>query len=132
MTGAVELRKLCSRLCVNRVTIVTDNDSAKVRFARGVSGKTFACTRFRPGIDGAQKLADDLGLMYRIVTPPKKDLRDWVMDGCTARTFRTVAELQPWRMPRSASRGFDSHTAGRAGAEAAEARAANLRPEARR
>lgn len=99
MTGAAELKDLCVRLRVNRVTIVTDNDNAKVRITPGAPGLPPTRTRYRPGLDGAMKLAHDLGRMYRIVTPPKKDLRDWVHAGCTGRMFNMVAELQKWRMP---------------------------------
>lgn len=99
MTGAPELKDLCARLRVNRVTIVTDNDNAKVRITPGGPGMPPTRTRFRPGIDGALKLAKDLGRMYRIVTPPKKDLRDWVKAGCTAKMFKMVAELQKWKVP---------------------------------
>jgi len=99
LTGAPELRDLCARLRVNRVTIVTDNDNAKVRITPGGPGMPPVRTRFRPGIDGAMKLAKDLGRMYRIVTPPKNDLRDWVKAGCTAKMFKMVAELQKWKVP---------------------------------
>ena len=100
MTGAPELKELCARLRVNRVTIVTDNDNAKVRITHGAPGIPPSRTLFRPGIEGAEKLAKDLGRMYRIVTPPKKDLRDWVKAGCTGRMFKMVANLQKWRLPK--------------------------------
>lgn len=98
-TGGAYLKELCARLKVNRVTIVTDNDNAKIRITAGAPGQPPVRTRFRPGIEGAMKLAKELGRMYRIVTPPKKDLRDWVKAGCTAETFKTVADLQTWKLP---------------------------------
>ena len=88
-TGAEHLRKLCSRLNVGRVTIVTDNDNYKLR----PDG-----TPWRPGIEGAQRLAQQLGRLYRIITPPKKDLREWYYANLSAETFWTVANLQPWRL----------------------------------
>ena len=88
-TGADMLRDLCSRLKVGRVTIVTDNDPYKLR----PDG-----TPWRPGIEGAQKLAQKLGRTFRIVTPPKKDLREWYYAGLTAQTFWQVADLQQWRV----------------------------------
>lgn len=99
MTGAAELKDLCARLRVDRITIVTDNDTAKVRIVPGTNGAPPSRVYYRPGIDGAEKLARDLGRAFRIVTPPKKDLRDWVRDGCTAETFKLVADLQKWRLP---------------------------------
>lgn len=91
-TGAEMLRDLCSRLQVGRLTIVTDNDPYKWR----PDG-----TAWRPGQEGAQALARKLGRTYRIVTPPKKDLRDWLYAGLTAETFWMVADLQPWRRAQS-------------------------------
>lgn len=88
-TGAEHIKQLCSRLTVGRVTIVTDNDEYKCR----PDG-----TPWRPGVDGATRLAQQLGRLYRIVTPPKKDLREWYYAGLTAETFWMVADMQPWRM----------------------------------
>jgi len=88
-TGGDLLRQLCGRLAVNRVTIVTDNDNYKAR-ADG--------TPWRPGLDGALRLAQQLGRCFRIVTPPKKDLREWFYAGLTAETFWMVAGLQPWKV----------------------------------
>ena len=88
-TGGDALRVLCDRLKVGRVTIVTDNDEYKER-ADG--------TAWRPGVEGARRLAGQLGRCHRIVTPPKKDLREWYYAGLTAETFWMVADLQPWRI----------------------------------
>ena len=93
-TGADMLKELCVRLSVGRVTIVSDNDEYKFR----PDG-----TPWRPGQEGAQALARKLGRTYRIVTPPKKDLREWYYAGLTAETFWMVADLQPWR--RASGRG---------------------------
>ena len=89
-TGAEALRGLCERLRISRVTIVSDNDEYKFR----PDG-----TPWRPGQEGAQALTRRLGRTYRIVTPPKKDLRDWLEAGLDAETFWMVADLQPWRRP---------------------------------
>lgn len=91
-TGAEMLKELCVRLSVGRVTIVSDNDEYKFR----PDG-----TAWRPGQEGAQALARKLRRTYRIVTPPKKDLRDWLYAGLTAETFWMVADLQPWRRAQS-------------------------------
>jgi len=91
-TGADALKELCARLLVSRVTIVSDNDEYKFR----PDG-----TPWKPGAEGAQALARRLGRTYRIVTPPKKDLREWYYAGLTAETFWMVADLQPWRRAQS-------------------------------
>ena len=99
MTGADHLKRLCERLRVGRVTIVTDNDRFKERTTHTPTGVPVR-TVWRPGIEGAERLAQDLGRMYRLVTPPKKDLREWLYAGLTLETFRMVADAQKWRMPR--------------------------------
>ncbi len=99
-TGVDALKRLCERLKANRVTIVTDNDRFKERTTYSPHGVPIRRTVWRPGIEGAERLAQDLGRMFRIVTPPKKDLRDWLLSGLTIETFRTVADAQKWRMPK--------------------------------
>ena len=98
-TGVEQLQRLCDRLRVGRVTIVTDNDRFKERVTRTAKGAPTR-TVWRPGIEGAERLARDLGRMYRLVTPPKKDLREWLYSGLTAETFQTVVDAQRWRMPQ--------------------------------
>ena len=98
-TGAGHLKRLCERLRVSRVTIVTDNDSYKERMVHAPGGAPTR-TVWRPGMEGAERLAHDLGRMYRLVTPPRKDLREWLFAGLSADTFQTVADAQRWRMPK--------------------------------
>ncbi len=98
-TGAEHLRRLCERLHVSRVTIVADNDRFKERTVRS-PGCAPTRTVWRPGMEGAERLARELGRMYRLVTPPKKDLREWLYAGLAADAFQTVADAQKWRMPK--------------------------------
>ena len=90
-TGVDALRRLCARLMVTRITIVSDNDNYKFR----PDG-----TPWHPGQNGAQALARRLikamDRICRIVTPPKKDLREWYYSGLNADTFWTVADKQFW------------------------------------
>lgn len=102
-TGAEALRTLCGRLRVGRLTVVADNDAYRAR----PDGSAW-----RPGLDGARRLADALGRTYRIVTPPRKDLRDWLAAGLTAGTFWAAAGVQTWRQP--AGRGPIAYTRVRA------------------
>ena len=98
-TGVEHLQRLCERLRVSRVTIVADNDRFKERTTHTPGGAPMR-TVWRPGMEGAERLAQDLGRMYRLVTPPKKDLREWLYAGLTAETFDAVADAQKWRMPK--------------------------------
>lgn len=98
-TGVQELKDLCRRLNVNRVTIIADNDRYKSHVCRSECGAPVRKV-WRPGNEGAEKLAVQLGRMYRIVTPPMKDLRDWIHAGLTRKNFDLVAKLQKWRLPK--------------------------------
>jgi len=93
-TGAEHIRTLCNRLRVSRVTIVADNDLYKER--PGTS--TRPPSRWRPGLEGAEKLAKDLGRTFRIFRPPEKDLREWLVKGLTSQQFWDMANLKKWRI----------------------------------
>ncbi len=100
MTGGAHLRALCRRLRVSCVTIVTDNDTSKSRVTFSPCGAPMRA-RSRPGQEGAERLARDVGRRYRIVTPPVKDLRDWVYAGGRAISgdgFYRLAETMPWSL----------------------------------
>lgn len=94
MTGYAalgHLRNFLRERKVRRVTIAADNDAPKTR----PDGSTW-----RPGWDGAVKLANDLGYACRIALPfPKhKDLRDWYARGAmNAEKFRVAAAAALWR-----------------------------------
>lgn len=87
-TGTDLLRSLCKRLGTRLITIVSDNDGYKE------CGDSLR----RPGIDGAIALGKSIGRMYRIVVPPKKDLRQWLAEGLTLRDFRKFADVSLKRM----------------------------------
>lgn len=90
LTGVEASRALCRRLHATRVTVIGDNDRYKAR----PDGSTF-----RPGLDGAEQFARRLGLVYRVVTPPCNDLRDWLRQGLTHRAFDAIASFKKWRLP---------------------------------
>ena len=93
MTGANALRELIRLTGVQRVTIVADDDEPKTR----PDGSTW-----RPGLDGAKKLAADLGIASRIVFPAPgfKDLRAWyAKGGMTEPAFAAIAAGAKWDPP---------------------------------
>jgi hypothetical protein len=87
-TGLEWLKALCSRLGARRVTIVADADTPKL-LPDGTS--------YRPGIDGAMSLGRQIKRMFRVVTPPKKDLREWVGFGCTRHEWDNWVGNFKWR-----------------------------------
>jgi len=80
---------LLMRWGTRRVTIVADNDKYRKSDADG--------KMYNPGIYGATELAQALGLKYRIIVPPAKDMRAWINDGATPQTFKALADNSIWR-----------------------------------
>ena len=90
LTGAALLRDFIKRHHVRRVTIIADDDPPKPKPGGGT---------WRPGIDGAKKLAADLGIAARIVLPFPgfKDIREWyAKGGLTKEKFETAAKTANW------------------------------------
>lgn len=90
MTGAAHLREFIRAHRVRRVSIIGDNDKPHDR----PDGSWW-----RPGLDGAAKLARDLRVSARIVLPPPhiKDTREWYHSGLlTKATFLEAASGAKW------------------------------------
>ena len=90
LTGAALLRDFIRGHHVRRVTIIADDDPPKPKPGGGT---------WRPGIDGAKKLAADLGIAARIVLPFPgfKDIREWyAKGGLTKEKFETAAKTANW------------------------------------
>lgn len=95
LTGGTLLKALCRRCRTRRLTVVADLDSPKTR----PDGTTW-----RPGLDGAKRLVEDVGLPARIVLPPPgvKDFRDWrARDGMCAAKFNRFIGYAKWIMPKT-------------------------------
>ena len=90
MTGAALLREFLRSHRVKRVTIIGDNDKPHDR----PDGSWW-----RPGLDGAGRLARDLRVSARIVLPPPhiKDTREWYRSGLlTKNSFLEAASGAKW------------------------------------
>ena len=90
MTGAALLRDFVRSHRVRRVTIIGDNDKPHDR----PDGSWW-----RPGLDGAGRLARDLRVSARIVLPPPhiKDTREWYRSGLlTKNSFLQAASGAKW------------------------------------
>jgi len=91
-TGAAALKELIRRKGVKRVTIIADDDKPKPKPGGGT---------WRPGLDGAERLAKDLRCAYRIVLPAcgYKDLRDWYRAGTlNETTFKAICQGKDWKV----------------------------------
>jgi len=92
-TGTKLLQQLVRENRVKRVTIAADADEPKTR----PDGTTW-----NPGMDGAKRLAEEIGVAARIVLPPPphKDLRDWyAKGGMTGNDFNVAAAAAKWITP---------------------------------
>ncbi len=89
--GAVDhVKRLCRRLIVSHLVVMADNDAPKHRPGGGW---------WQPGFDGARKLVAAVGLPYKLLAPPAKDVRAWVRNGATKKDFEFLAQSQVWRYP---------------------------------
>ena len=92
MTGAALLREYIRARRIRRVTVVADGDEPHYR----PNGSWW-----RPGLDGAKRLVQGLGVAARIVLPPPgiKDFRDWYRSGKIDRErFWRIASGAKWRL----------------------------------
>ena len=90
MTGAAHLREFVRSHRVKHVSIIGDNDKPHDR----PDGSWW-----RPGLDGAAKLARDLHVSARIVLPPPhiKDTREWYRSGLLSKNaFLEAASGAKW------------------------------------
>lgn len=87
--GAVEhVKRLCRRQRLERLVVMADNDQPKPRPGGGW---------WQPGFDGAKKLVAAVGMPFKLLAPPAKDIRAWVRAGATRADFDFLAESQAWR-----------------------------------
>jgi len=88
-TGAVRMvRDLLARLRIRRAIIVADVDDPKHRPSGG---------HWRPGAEGAARLGPALGVPFKIIFPPRKDLREWVKCKPSKSEIETIAAAFPWQ-----------------------------------
>jgi hypothetical protein len=88
-SGGVDLtRAFCFRHGVKRVIVMADHDAPHRRPDGSV---------WYPGRDGAQRLVTALGLPFKMVMPPAKDLRQWVSEGATVAAATAVVNNAIWR-----------------------------------
>lgn len=85
-TGGPEIKTALKRLGVSRAVIVADNDDKP--------------DGLRPGFDGAQKLAKEIGVRSVIWMPPTKDIRDFLRQGGTAQLIQSEIRNFVWKSPK--------------------------------
>lgn len=94
-SGIAQLTHWIKRLGIQRAVIVADNDEDKFR----PDG-----TCYNPGIDGAQRLAQEIGIPVCLIIPPAKDLRESVAFGMTKELVDSMIQSAVWYQPQQDER----------------------------
>jgi hypothetical protein len=77
--GGEQIKVACKRLGVRQIVMVADNDA--------------------PGINGAQKVAKEIGLPWRMWIPQTKDIREFLRIGGTRQMIESDLKNYVWRKP---------------------------------
>ena len=75
---------------IRKVVVIADNDVAK----DGPKGPWY------PGVEGAEALVKEIGLPWKILIPPEKDLRRWLQRGCTREAIAALESHHVWKEGR--------------------------------
>jgi len=84
------LKSLLTRWRVKRIVCIADNDEAKTRPDGSV---------WYPGREGALAMVKALGMEYKMLMTPTKDIRRWVCEGVSRKSVDERIELLKWRKP---------------------------------
>ena len=88
--GIAHTAATLARLGAKRAVIIADNDDDKTM----ANGK-----RWNPGVDGAQRLADEIGVLCCVVILPCKDARDFLGMGGTSELLDSLTHSLVWTQP---------------------------------
>jgi hypothetical protein len=88
--GIAHLSATIARLGIRKAVIIADNDPDKLM----PNGK-----RWNPGLDGAQRLANDIGVPCCIVVLPTKDSREFLRLGGTSELLDSIVSGLVWYHP---------------------------------
>lgn len=93
-SGIAALAATISRLNIRRAIIIADNDDDKIR----PNGD-----RWNPGLDGAKRLAEEIGVPCCLLVLPTKDAREFVRTGGTAELLDSLTHSLVWHQPKNRS-----------------------------
>lgn len=88
--GIAHIAATVARLNIRRAIIIADNDTDKMRPN---------WERWNPGLDGAQRLADEIGVPCCILILPCKDAREYLAYGGTAELLDSLVSGIVWHQP---------------------------------
>lgn len=88
MGGVALLKSLFGRWRTRRMVVIADNDEPKTRPDGSV---------WYPGVEGAQAMVAALGVEYKMLITPTKDIRKWVCAGATRRDVEERLDALRWQ-----------------------------------
>lgn len=87
---------------VGRPSCTGGTDQLKVTIERlGICKAVLASDNDKPGLKGAAKLAQEIGVPTCTFIPPAKDLRAFVNNGGTKQLIETLTRSMVWNIPRN-------------------------------
>jgi hypothetical protein len=86
--GSSDLATALPRLKISRLVIIADNDPDKELVGH----------KYNPGLDGAQRLAEVIGVPCVTVILPTKDIREFVKLGGTAEDLENIVNQCVWKV----------------------------------
>ena len=94
MSGIAPLCAVVARLNIRQAVLVADNDEDKEH----QNGK-----KWNPGLDGAKRLADEIGVPCCTVVLPVKDSREFLRAGGTTELLDSFTHSVVWQKPNKGS-----------------------------
>ena len=88
MGGVSLLKSLFGRWRTRRMVVIADNDEPKTRPDGSV---------WYPGVEGAKAMVAALGVEYKMLITPTKDIRKWVCAGATRRDVEDRLDALRWQ-----------------------------------
>lgn len=83
-------RPSCSAGLFDIITFIKQNQ---------VKELVIVCDSDKPGLDGAAALVQHLPIRSVVITPPAKDMRDFLKNGGTASMLEAMADAMVWNQP---------------------------------
>lgn len=88
---ADQLRVFFRNFGIRRMVVIADNDEAKER----PDGQLWY-----PGKEGAARLIAEMKMESKLILPPAKDLRKWLIQGATKLLVECAANQKKWTTPK--------------------------------
>lgn len=96
--GIAQMAATLARLRISRAVILADNDPDRIR----PNGD-----RWNPGLDGAKRLSEEIGVPCCVLVLPTKDVRQALQMGMTKELLDSMVRSLIWHVPKKSQKWFD-------------------------